>query len=475
MRSPRSEAGFTLVEVLVASTILLVGVLSTVTVMQTAARANATTRQRDAATSLARDVIEAVRNVPYDKVTDPGIIARLNDVPGLSSAAAGGGYTIRRGQTTFGVGLDVCVMDDPRDGGGPRAAGTPVCAGSAPAGTQDRNPEDYKMATVTVTWRRGSGPAHTVVQSGLITNPGSASGPAVRSIAPRGYSAPYIVTNSATTSIIVDLTTSSKPATVNWLLDGTVQQPAPIMNGTSGLLWTFTWNIGPVDSGVLDGDYILSSEAFNDYGVSGPGRQQTVILNRRQPFKPRQVAGGRTIFGTVEIEWTANSERDIAGYEVWRDGSSTPVCPLATQKLDTLCVDPSPPSDPTVNYWVYAYDTDPVTGQPGKGDRSDLLPVVLDNQRPYAPTSLTATRNNGTVTLTWTRPSPEDPDTGDGIEFYRIYRDGRALGDRYDRWFDGGATATWQDTATGGTPHTYRVTAVDKHYAESDFLGPVTG
>jgi len=29
------------------------------------------------------------------------------------------------------------------------------------------------------------------------------------------------------------------------------------------------------DTGVLDGDYILSAEAFNQYGVSGPGRQES--------------------------------------------------------------------------------------------------------------------------------------------------------------------------------------------------------
>jgi hypothetical protein len=419
-------------------------------------------------------VVEAVRGVPYDKVTDPGVIDRLKAVPGLAGTA-GANYTIRRGKTTFAIAVDVCVMDDPRDGGGPHSIGTPVCAGSAPAGMADRNPEDYKMAKVTVTWSRAGGPTRTVTQTGLITNPGSASGPAVRSIAPRGFSAPYVITGAATTSMIVDITVSSKPAALNWLLDGTVQQPSPIMNGTSGLLWTFTWNIGTTETGVLDGDYILSSEAFNEYGVSGPGRQETVILNRRQPFKPRQVTGGRTIFGTVEVEWTANSERDIAGYEVWRDGASTPVCPLAQQKLDTICVDTAPPSDPTVNYWVYAYDTDPSTRQLRRGDRSDLLAVVTANQRPYAPTNLSLTSAaDGTVRLTWRRPSPEDKDPGDGIEFYRIYRDGKSLSDRYDRWFDNGSTVTWQDTDTADKHHDYWVTAVDKHYAESVLLGPVT-
>jgi fibronectin type 3 domain-containing protein len=232
--------------------------------------------------------------------------------------------------------------------------------------------------------------------------------------------------------------------------------------------------IGAAPSGVLDGDYVVSAEAFNQYGLSGPSRQETITLNRRQPFKPRQVTGGRTNFGTVEIEWTANSERDIIGYEVYRADSSTPVCPLATQKLDTLCVDTNPPATSPLQYTVYAYDKDS-SGAPRRGDPSDPLVVTNTDQPPYAPTNLTASRAaDGTVTLTWKRPSPEDPDTGDGVAFYRIYRDGKALTDRYDRWFSNSGTVTWQDTATAGTTHTYWVTSVDQHYAESPYLGPVT-
>jgi prepilin-type N-terminal cleavage/methylation domain-containing protein len=468
----RSDSGFTLIEVLVAMTVLLIGVLGTVTVMVASAHVNNSDRQSDAATNLARDLVEAAHSVPYDQLADTTVDGQLQQLPGLADAS-GGGYDILRGGVDYGVTVDVCTMDDPADGGGPRVAGTTFCAQSAAPGTADRNPDDYKRLTVTVTWRGGNGVARSVTQTGTVDNPGSANGPAIQSIAPRGYTAPYVVTNQLTTSITVDATTSSKPATINWLLDGTVQQPAPVMNGSSGLSWTWTWNIGTPDTGVLDGAYVLSAEAFNQYGLSGPGRQETITLNRRQPFKPRQVTGGRTNFGTVEIEWTANSERDIIGYSVERS-DGTVVCPLTTQKLDTLCVDQSPPATSPLTYTVYAWDKDP-TGALRKGDASDPLIVTTGDQPPYPPTNLTATRGaDGTVTLTWKRPSPQDPDLGDSVAFYRIYRDGQALTDRYDRWFDDSNTVTWQDTATGGTTHTYWVTAVDQHYAESPYLGPVT-
>ena len=55
------------------------------------------------------------------------------------------------------------------------------------------------------------------------------------------------------------------------------------------------------------------------------------------------------------------------------------------------------------------------------------------------------------MTLTIQRPTPtEDPDTGDSIAFFRIYRDGMQVKDRYDRWYGGGASTTWQDIHTGG-------------------------
>jgi prepilin-type N-terminal cleavage/methylation domain-containing protein len=466
----RDERGFTLIEVLAAMAILLVGILATATLLDASSHANAATRQRDAATNVARELIEGARGIPYDRVSEPGVNTALQAVPGLEDAP-GPGYVIRRNGVDYTITIDVCVMDDPKDGGGLRAATTTFCANSAPAGTQDRNPEDYKRVTTTISWRRGARDSR-VVQTGIINNPGSASGPAIRSIAPRGYAAPYVVANAAT-AVVVDITTSSKPAAINWLLDGTVKQPPPVQNGATGLAWTFTWDIGQVDTGTLDGDYILSAEAFNQYGVSGPGRQETIILNRRIPFAPRQVTGGRTNFGPVEIEWTANSERDIIGYEVRRvgPGPEVVVCPLATT---TTCTDPAPPDAAVVDYVVYAYDRD-VAGVDRRGDASQVLHVTKDNLAPFPPTGLTLARTGDVVTLTWLRPAPDDPDTGDSVEFYRIYRDGTALGNRYERWFDTRPQAIWEDTQTGGLQHTYWITAVDKHYAESPFVGPVTG
>ena len=91
--------------------------------------------------------------------------------------------------------------------------------------------------------------------------------------------------------------------------------------------------------------------------------------------------------------------------------------------------------------------------------------------QPGTPTGLTLTVNgDGTRTLTWTAPSGTP-----AVEFYRIYRDGRDYTDRIDTAGATGSSVTWTDTNTGGTAHTYRVTAASARLIESDFTGSVTG
>lgn len=91
--------------------------------------------------------------------------------------------------------------------------------------------------------------------------------------------------------------------------------------------------------------------------------------------------------------------------------------------------------------------------------------------RPAAPTGLAGVANgDGTTTLTWNAPSGSPP-----AEFYRIYRDGQDYVNRLDTAGDtGSGTIQWVDTASGGTTHAYRVTAVSTALAESDFAGPLT-
>jgi hypothetical protein len=75
--------------------------------------------------------------------------------------------------------------------------------------------------------------------------------------------------------------------------------------------------------------------------------------------------------------------------------------------------------------------------------------------------------------LTWTAPPVPDPDQGDYIASYRIYRDGTLIANRVASV--SGTETTWVDQRTNGATHTYWVRSVDTRLAESNALGPVTG
>jgi hypothetical protein len=98
--------------------------------------------------------------------------------------------------------------------------------------------------------------------------------------------------------------------------------------------------------------------------------------------------------------------------------------------------------------------------------------VTLTNNAPAAPGTLTASGQDDTVVLNWAA-SAGDPDAGDRVDFYRIYRDGTAYANRYDRTGTG-SELTYTDTQTDGQQHTYRVVAVDTQLAESALSNGVT-
>jgi prepilin-type N-terminal cleavage/methylation domain-containing protein len=477
-RNLAGREGFTLIELLVAMTVLMIGVLGALAIIDRANAATVTTRSREAAVNVARELAEAARSVPYANLTPASVEAQIQALPGLADDGAPAGWTIRRRGFTFTATATVCTFDDARDQGGDHSAGS-FCADSAAASaTPDRNPEDYRRVRVEVRWTVG-GVEREVHQTLLINNPGSAGAPAVRTLVIEpGTAAIAAATNQViapTETLSLQLTTSSRPTTLHWLLDGASQ--APITDGAN-LGWRFQWQLGAPDAegSVVDGTYVVSAEAFDSYGVAGPSRSLTVSLNRSEADKVTGVAGGRTGDSTtpddqvVDIEWLPSRERDIVGYSVERVDAAGNRVEVCAREDRASCIDPDPPVEDGLTYYVFAWDVNPLDGQPRKGpDESDPLVVRLSNREPFAPLTATATlQYDGSVNLAWIRPIPEDPDPGDSIAFYRIYRDGTGYDARYAVWNDPGATAQFIDGNTGGTAHEYWVTAVDENFAESD-------
>jgi len=133
---------------------------------------------------------------------------------------------------------------------------------------------------------------------------------------------------------------------------------------------------------------------------------------------------------------------------------------------------------------VVGVDTNSSTGAARESTlQSTHVDANLCDHPPCAPTNLQGTVSGGQMALSWTAPS--DPDTGDSVAFWRIYRwtgTGPGFpGGRYDLI---GAldsanhqVTTYTDTSAdpGGVAQNYCVTAVDVEMNESPCSGGVSG
>jgi len=457
----QADDGFTIVEGVVASLVLVIGLLGILTMLTGSLRATTATNARVTATNLTRELVEAVRGLSYTDMTGSLVQTRLQ-AQGLGSDTP---WTITRRGVTFTLTSTSCTFDDPAD----KLAATPpadVCTPAPTGATGDPNGEDFRRTTFTITWSEPGGAPRTFTQSTLVVNPTGGLGPRIVSFTP----VTQTITSLVNTASIRWTTTIAQ--TIAWSMDD--GQTSGTVNGTTS--FTTAWDIGTSGTGLeaLDGAYQMTAQPFDDRGVAGEAKRANIVLNRRQPYPPPTLEGGHnTRLGDwIELQWSPNNERDILGYKaVWAGLDTTPgtfddlqICPLLSEgtmlpATTTSCVDFAPPIGAT-KYYVVAIDRNR-DGVIRAGDRR-LLSVTAPSPRPNPPQSpLSVTSANGPPRLTWNAPS------SGAVSFYRIYRDGS----RYDRTSNAGTSFT--DESAGSSAHFYWVTAVDPTFNESDLLGPV--
>jgi len=501
----RDERGFTLVEVLAAMLVLLVGLLGTVKLIDAANATSVKTRARENANNLAREVMESARVIDYDSLTGAAVKGALQAQPQLADSTAGTpAWTIERGNRTFTLTVTACTYDDAKDSVTPTHDGSFCSNTPVVTPATDTNGDDFRRVDVTISWPLAGSTAQ-VRQTALIINPSGGLGPRIVSFAPVASTtnpsvtiAPSCITINAPNVKITCgndalwTATSSFASSLHWNADDGASE-GDATEATTGTVWNVRWPLGSDPATppyILDGNYDVSAHAFDAVGIPGDQRVSTLTLNRSAPFAPAGLRGGRNDhFGTptrgvVDLFWNASSERDIIGYRVYdtkngiaEDGDDRLVCPLASnaQITATYCTDESPPVGATT-YYVKAVDMDNASPAAARtGTRSALLSVPAASaitSRPVfaAGSVLTATLVTGpTPRLTW--PAATDPDGT--ILFYRVYRDtGTALTDRWD--FTETNSPFYTEPQPGAsTAHRYWVTAVDNSYQESDPLGPV--
>ncbi|MEA2143956.1 MAG: hypothetical protein QOI64_2386, partial [Solirubrobacteraceae bacterium] len=376
-------------------------------------------------------------------------------------------WKIERRNVAYTVTASTCVFDSPTDGYAATAPGN--ACNAQPAGA-DANGEDFRRVTFRLSWDDDSR-VRTLSQSTLIVNPAGGLGPRILTTAPLSQT----ITANVSSVDVAWATTAAQ--SLRWEVDDGVGNGSV----TGATNFTATWQIGTSGSGseVFDGAYTMSAMAFDDRDIPGESRSADIVLNRRAPYAPAGFAGGHNtrIGQWMEFEWSLNRERDILGYRVvWAgpdDAFSTPddqqACPAAAvgsalSPTTDSCVDMD--AQPGVQkYSIVALDRDPGNNLRTGAARTVTVPAA--GSRPSSPPVLDLLTVSGLPRLTWTALTD--------VAFYRVYRDGTAVGyaDRYDRT-TGGLVTTYTDTDPGGVSHRYWVTAVDGHFNESDPIGPVT-
>jgi len=333
-----------------ASVVLVVGLLGAFGLLVASAKTSSATRAREGATNLAREILEDSRTIPFSEVST-SIGERLQQLPALAPKPPGPGWQIERRGYTYTVTVEECVIDDPKDGLG--AHDSTYCPNQE-QGTADATPIDIKRVTATIVWV-AQGRSHEVKQVATLGSAGdelglNTSGLKLVSTTPitsiENPTAPTI--SSSVTTLTFSVTAPKAATAVIWSLDGVTQSTAAEQkSGTTE--WTFSWTI----SGVSDGTYEVGAQAEQANGVIGPAVSIPVQLIRSVPAAPSEVMGGfNSIYVSseskttqvAELEWRANSERNVIGYRVYNP-SGKEVCPgsPSTLSLELSCIDFSPP------------------------------------------------------------------------------------------------------------------------------------
>jgi Tfp pilus assembly protein PilV len=486
--SARGEQGFTVVEVLVATIILTVGLLTTFMMLSVSTHQSADIRAREGAVTLARQITEDARSISFSQISGSTIVSTLQAMPGLSNSSSGSSWQIVRNGFTYTVTASVTSVTDSKDSSGAT---------------------DLKQVKAAVSWKTFSGQTRQVTETTTVSSAGQDSGlstsnlmldAVVPSTGISGTAGAPTIFSPAITSLQFEVTAPSGTTAIVWSLNGGTQSSWAASAPSSGTTWVSNaWSL----SGVSDGTYTIGAQAEDANGVDGPAVTMSVRLIRNVPSAPSVTGygfnGNLIVSGTAatagEIQWNPNPELNVIGYKITpptQTGQQARTCITSTTSFSSscgtnwwcsgpeACIDlrPLPTNSSNATYTVQAlyYDANNIL-QAGTATTVTLAPGT-PSPPPQVPliTLGVVTQPDNTGIITWTPPVGGTP-----VNFYRIYRDGDNYDNRYDTVSASscGATCTYHDTGRTSS-HSYYITAVGgttpgADMAESQATGPVTG
>ncbi len=165
--------------------------------------------------------------------------------------------------------------------------------------------------------------------------------------------------------------------------------------------------LGYTDTGLANGTYSYSVKAVYDSGLSAYSNSVEVLI---EVLYPAQNLSGAVTNDDVALTWNAPSvsgSRSLTGYKVYRDN-------VEIGDVTELSYNDEDLANGTYTYHVVAYYT--------TGDSEPSNSFVAEVDVPYAPSNLTGSVNEDTVTLNWDLPAV----SGGLRSFngYFIYRNG---------------------------------------------------
>src|SRR5438105_4003158 len=245
-----AESGFTLVETVVAGFILVVGVLGTLMMVDTATSKNASARAREGATNVAREVLEYAHDTSFGQLGSSGwMTSTLQGLSGgsgtVTSPSGSSQQTVvtRRGYA-YTTTVSWCSVDDGRDGYAVSHSGSiSWCSDSSTLGSGDSQPEDFKRVIVDVNWSSNGKPQPTVRQVATFGPTGGTVAPAVTGLALTTPNipapGPYVIVSNSPTPIFTG--TSAGAADMRFAVNG-VEAASGVVNNGNGT-WDYTWPI----------------------------------------------------------------------------------------------------------------------------------------------------------------------------------------------------------------------------------------
>jgi fibronectin type 3 domain-containing protein len=217
---------------------------------------------------------------------------------------------------------------------------------------------------------------------------------------------------------------------------------------------------GEWGSKMKDGtEYFYAVRSFNDVDVESEVKTVVSAKTKPLPAAPTGVSATSGEGGKSTIRWTANLEKDIAGYRVTRSASLDGSYAVIATVKETFYGDTGLKNNSTYFYKAQAQDKDDLLSKESEPVSAITKPL------PKAPSNLSAQMAATSAALTWTAsPEPE-------VSHYTIYSAGFFGKQKV------GESKLTAHTVTGlkpDTSYTFIVTVVDKTGLESEPSPPVT-